>query len=298
MLATLMSGFGNCSHEQIRAALPYLNPEEKRDLAEALEAKERDEVDALCSADPLHWAQNWTKTENPKYLEMGLPFKAPFPKKTYFVPLFEVFRTAYRLLVPKTRDMVTSWAAMVWAAHQAQWYSAFAIVQSMKDVKAQELVEYAAILWLEQPEFVKARHPLDGQTQNEIRWANGGRIMCVPAGENQIRTFHPTIWICDEIAFIPEAEECWNAVHAAGTPQMIGISSAGPGWMAEQCDRHNFAEVSSPPVAPCPDPEVIPDPVQEPNKSLEQLVKEGQISPQLAEFTRRRDADQLRQNSR
>ena len=44
---------------------------------------------------------------------------------------------------------------------------------------------------------------------------------------------HPTIWICDEIAFIPEAEECWNAVHAAGTPQMIGISSADlDGWQS------------------------------------------------------------------
>jgi len=201
-------------------------------LAEALEAKERAAIDERCSRDPLHWAQEWTKTENPKYLEMGLPFKTHFPKKSYFVPLFETFRTSSRLLIPKTRDMVTSWSALVWATHQAQWRSAFSIVQSMKDTKAQELIEYAAILYREQPEFLKARHPLDGQTKNEIRWANGGRIMGVPAGENQIRTFHPTIWICDEIAFIPEAEECWSyatevlpkvgQTHSRENPSKIG----------------------------------------------------------------------------
>ena len=264
-MGTQSSGFWTYYPDKIRAALPFLSPEDKRDLADALEAKEHADIDERCSRDPLYWAQEWTKTENPKYLEMGLPFRTHFPKKSYFVPLFETFRNSPRLLIPKTRDMVTSWSALVWATHQAQWRSAFAIVQSMKDTKAQELVEYAAILWREQPEFLKARHPLNGQTKNEMRWANGGRIMGVPAGENQIRTFHPTIWICDEIAFIPEAEECWNAVHAAGTPQMIGISSAGPGWMAEQC-----ASFAGLPAAPM----VMREPPPEPVPTVEPEVKE------------------------
>lgn len=233
---------------------------------------------------------------------MGLPFKTHFPKKGYFVPLFETFRNSPRLLIPKTRDMVTSWSALVWATHQAQWRSAFAIVQSMKDTKAQELIEYAAILYREQPEFLKARHPLDGQTKNEIRWADGGRIMGVPAGENQIRTFHPTIWICDEIAFIPEAEECWNAVHAAGTPQMIGISSAGPGWMAEQCQSRVTPEAA--PVVMRPRPEPVPEPEPQPEKTLEEKLEEERqrilnpIDPALELFVQRRDEEQARRSSR
>lgn len=300
-MATLTSGFESYCPEQIRAALPFLSIEERRELADALEAKESAEIDERCSRDPLHWAQEWTKTENPKYLEMGLPFKNPFPRKGYFVPLFETFRTSRRLLCPKTRDMCTSWAAMVWATHQAQWRSAFAIVQSMKDTKAQELVEYAAILWREQPEFLKARHPLDGQTKNEMRWAkNGGRIMGVPAGENQIRTFHPTIWICDEIAFIPEAEECWNAVHAAGTPQMIGISSAGPGWMAEQCQSRVTPEAASV-IMRAPDPE--PEPEPEAEKTLDEQIEEERqrimnpVDPALALFVQRRNEQQARRSS-
>jgi hypothetical protein len=269
--------------EQIRAALPYLSPEEKRDLAEALEDKERNELDARCAADPLYWAQNWTLTENPKYLEMGLPFKHPFPKKSYFVPLFAAFRKSPRLLIPKTRDMLTSWSAMVWATHQAQWFSAFTIVQSLKDVKSQELVEYAAILYRNQPEWMKARHPLAGENANERQYENGGRIFGVPAGENQIRTFHPTLYICDEIAFIPEAEACWNTVHAAGTPQMIGISSAGPGWMSEQCEGPRASTPAPVVMRPVPsEPEPIPEPEPQPEKSPEEQHEaeiQGIINP-------------------
>jgi hypothetical protein len=149
-------------------------------------------------------------------------------------------------------------------------------VQSLKDTKSQELVEYAAVFYREQPEFLKKRYPLLNQTQNEITWANGGRIMGVPAGENQIRTFHPTCYICDEIAFIPEAEACWNAVHAAGTPQMIGISSAGPGWMADQCAGPR-ASTAAPEIMHEPgQPDLIPnpEPAPQPEKSVEEQLKE------------------------
>jgi hypothetical protein len=300
MLATLNSGFESCSIEQIRAALPYLSPEEKRDLAEALEAKEHDELDSRCmemvasfDAGPLYWASQHTRTENPKWMEMGLPFKEHFPRKSYFVPLFDFFLKTRRGLVPKTRDMMTSLSAMLWATHQAQWHSGFTIVQSLKDTKSQELVEYAAVFYREQPEFLKKRYPLLHHTQNEITWANGGRIMGVPAGENQIRTFHPTCYICDEIAFIPEAEACWNAVHAAGTPQMFGISSAGPGWMAEQC--HSCAiSTESTTVVPLPRP--IPVAVEDTGpargktyeEQMQEVLSHAFDDPQKIEFSRRR----------
>jgi hypothetical protein len=40
----------------------------------------------------------------------------------------------------------------------------------------------------------------------------------------------------DEAAYLPEAEECFNAAHPV-TVQVIAISAAAPGWFAEQCDR-------------------------------------------------------------
>ena len=69
---------------------------------------------------------------------------APFPRKSYFSVLFDEFRKSRLLFIPKSRDMMTSRSALVWATHQAQWRGAFAIVQTMKEAKAEELVEYAA----------------------------------------------------------------------------------------------------------------------------------------------------------
>jgi hypothetical protein len=61
----------------------------------------------------LHSLTTLTQTENPQYEEQGLPFKSPFPKKSYFVPLFAEFLAKPKLLyIPKSRTMMTSWAAM------------------------------------------------------------------------------------------------------------------------------------------------------------------------------------------
>src|SRR6266446_5590794 len=72
-----------------------------------------------CRRDPLYWAQNWTQTENPHYLQQGLEFRAHFPKKDYFRPLFDALKCETRLFVPKSREMMTSWCAMVYATHAA-----------------------------------------------------------------------------------------------------------------------------------------------------------------------------------
>jgi hypothetical protein len=62
---------------------------------------------------PLYWLTRHTKTENPQYEAQGLPFKAPFPSKSYFVPLFDAFlknmATRRPLFMPKSRTMMTSW---------------------------------------------------------------------------------------------------------------------------------------------------------------------------------------------
>src|SRR6266704_6814663 len=78
-----------------------------------------------CRRDPLYWAQHWTCTENPHYEAQGLEFRAPFPQKTYFRLVFDAFAKEPKLFIPKSRDMMTSWSALIWATHQAQWKKAF-----------------------------------------------------------------------------------------------------------------------------------------------------------------------------
>jgi hypothetical protein len=194
--------------------------------------------DERCRRSPLYWAQNYTLTENPHYLEQGLEFRAAFPRKSYFAHLFAAFTAEKCLFVPKSRDMMTSWSVLVWATHQAQWKHGFAVVQTMKEDKAIELIGYADCLYRNQPDWLRARHPLKSKTSTEIAWEDGGRVLGVPAGEHQIRTYHPTIYIMDESSFLPEAEQCYNCAKASSPNiQMLAVSSAGPGWFGDECSQ-------------------------------------------------------------
>lgn len=210
------------------------NSKKQIDLSNLL-SKRWDVKNERCKRDPLYWAQNWTKTENPHYLQQGLEYRAPFPRKSYFVPLFQALAAEPRIFIPKTREMLTSWATMVWATHRAQWFKAEVIVQTDSEEKAKQLVGYAECLYRNQEPWLKSRHPLLGEaSQLSLEWADGGRVFGIPKGEHKIRMFHPTIYVMDEAAFLPEAEQCYNAASPVAK-QIIAISSAGPGWFGDQC---------------------------------------------------------------
>jgi hypothetical protein len=191
--------------------------------------------DERCKRNALYWAQNFTRTENPHYREQGLEYRARFPKKSYFEVLFAALAANPRIFVPKTREMVTSWSVMAYATHRAQWFKAEVIVQTDSEEKAKQLVSYSECLYRNQEPFLKARHPLNGEaSQLSLEWKDGGRVFGIPKGEHKIRMFHPTVYIMDEAAFLPEAEQCFNAAHPVAK-QIIAISSAGPGWFGDEC---------------------------------------------------------------
>jgi len=191
--------------------------------------------DERCKRNALYWAQNYTRTENPHYREQGLEFRERFPKKTYFDVLFKFLAEYERIFIPKTREMVTSWSTMAYATHRAQWFKAEVVVQTDSEDKAKQLVGYAECLYRNQDEFLKQRHLLAGEaSQLSIEWKDGGRVFGIPKGEHKIRMYHPTIYIMDEAAFLPEAEQCYNAAHPVAK-QIVAISSAGPGWFGDEC---------------------------------------------------------------
>lgn len=214
--------------EEAYAALPDLNEQDAIEMVECIEELESER-------DPLYWLQFCTQTENPKHEQQGLQFRAPFPQKSYFNILFAAFQKYTRLFIPKTRDMLTSWCAMGWAAHQAQWKGWDVIVQTDAEKKAAELVKYISILYTNQAPHLKVRHPLKRDPGvYEVNWRSGGRVMSIPHGADKIRMYHPTLYVIDEAAFLPEVEDCYNAAMPVAT-QIIAISSAGPGWFGDIC---------------------------------------------------------------
>src|ERR1700737_2599195 len=61
----------------------------------------------------------------------------------------------------------------------------------------------------------------------KLEFANGSRIIGIPEGADQIRSYHPRRLLMDEAAFQPEAGEAYDA--AVPVCQKIVVSSAGPG---------------------------------------------------------------------
>lgn len=187
---------------------------------------------------PLAWLSEYTATENPKYIEQRLPFKAPFPRKDYFIEVMDALLTERRLMIPKTREMMTSWEVMGYCAWKAGFQAGAQIIcQADKEQKAWGLVEYARILWRNSPAWMQERWGgITDDAKGRVKLGNGAEVIGVPSGESQIRFYHPTVLVLDEAAKLPEAEQCWNAANPVAW-QIIAISSAAPGWFANMCDE-------------------------------------------------------------
>jgi hypothetical protein len=197
----------------------------------------------LCRRSPLWWLQHHTKTRDDHWREKGTPPFAEFPSKPFFPFLFELFKTERRLFLPKSREMQLSWAVVGYAVHLCQWSpNSQVIIQSEQEKKSVDLVVgrgkpgYARVLWEQQDEFLKRLHPLtkaiEKMPEDLLSWENGSSIQAVPSGADQVRQYHPALFIMDEAAFLSEAAASYDTAEPVCS-QIIAVSSAAPGWFAE-----------------------------------------------------------------
>ena len=180
--------------------------------------RERRALDAISKpvaewdAGPMYWFTGFTKTEDSHALAKGTPFKAPFPKKEMYRIATQYFLAERVLLVPKSREIGASWLFCALVTWYAIFHNAFWIVQSGKQSKSEELISYCRILYSNQEAFLQKRNPVTTDNSLELRFQNGGRILGVAAGVDQVRTFHPFGVLFDEAAFIEGFAESFDAV--------------------------------------------------------------------------------------
>lgn len=232
-----------------------------------LELQRRD-IDANCRkwivshrSGPMYWLRNWTKTENYHWREQGLPPVAPFPYKPYQLSLKEwekrlkllpfeheftpqdppdyldvvagfLLKEA-ELYIPKTREMMTSWLVVGFITWFCQFYEKIEwLSQSEKDDKAQGLIRYANILYSNQEEWMKLRHPLkrgDEGTAHSIEWAHSSRFVALPQGPRQLASYHPYGYFNDETAHQAAAQATIDFAKPA-VKQIVCVSSVAPSW--------------------------------------------------------------------
>jgi hypothetical protein len=216
---------------------PTSNKSQQEKVAPVVDPIEKERVERLVG-DPLCWLQQSTQTKDSHWREAGAhsPYRS-FPDKPYFRPLVEAFQNEPVMFVEKSRDMMLSWLFVGLFTHKAMTTPGIEVLfQSQKEDKAFELVDYARTLYEQQDEKLRELHPLakGRQSGGEIEFANGSRIIGIPGGGDQVRSYHPWGLLQDEAAFMPEAGKAYD--HAVPVCQkIVVVSSAGPGWFSEQC---------------------------------------------------------------
>jgi hypothetical protein len=204
-------------------------------------------VNELCKRRPLYWLQNWTKTFDEHWKEKGCTPYNFFPRLPYFEWLFSLFQSERRLFVPKSREMMTSWCVIAYAVWLCQWNErTHVIVQAQREGKVIDLVAgkqtagYARTLYEQQPPFLRGMHPMTKPSEEmpglELAWENGSRLQGVPKGADQLRQYHPTLVIFDEAAHLDEFQSAYGNADLVST-QVIAVSSAGPSWFGDVCER-------------------------------------------------------------
>jgi hypothetical protein len=238
------------------STLAGLGDEELASIDRLLKEEQYDRIDARCAlanldekgwartdSGPLYWLQNHTKTIDDHAVAKGTPSKAPFPRKSYFQvlmaellhPVMNPSTDCYTTLFPKSRELMTSWTICGYLSWLCQYRpGTTGVVQTLKETKAAELIRYVSVLQENQEPLLQERHRVSRSVALEIEWENGSRLFGIPGGEHQIRMFHPFVAVFDEMAFMEDAEACFNAVRPVAK-QIVGVSSAHPGWMADQC---------------------------------------------------------------
>jgi len=195
-------------------------------------------INELCRRDPLYWLTNWTRTRDDHWREKGTEPFAKFPDLPYMPFTFELLRTKRRLFIPKSRDMMISWAVIGFLVWTAQWYGpAHIMIQTQKEDKAKDLVSgidvpgYVRTLYEQQDDFLKILHPTPRPPKDMsslvFTWTNGSKIEGVPAGAEQIRQYHPAIVFFDEAAFLDDFLGSYGAAEPVAS-QIIAVSSAAP----------------------------------------------------------------------
>lgn len=197
---------------------------------------------------PLWWLWHCTETFDNHWLDKGLSGPhSPFPGLPYFKWLFARMLTEPVVFFPKSREMMLSWAVIGYCTWFCQMFpSSLVLVQSQKLDKSSELVKgkeppgYAYALYDRQDPWLKARYPLAMRPEDlpadKLVWRNGSAIQAIGRGADQVRLYHPTIYVVDEAAFMEEAAASFGAATPVAK-QMLIISSAGPGWFGDVCSE-------------------------------------------------------------
>jgi len=88
-------------------------------------------IEEKCRRHPLYWLQNWTRTFDEHWKDKGCePYRRfPSSKRLPYMPwIFQCFETEQLLFIPKSRQMMLSWAVIGYAVWLCQFFDRTRVV--------------------------------------------------------------------------------------------------------------------------------------------------------------------------
>jgi len=169
---------------------------------------------------PFIWVTKYTKTRNEHWVEENRPEPYEhFPPYEYFQDIFDLIDVRRVNFFEKSRDLMISWACVAYLTfHAMKIPSRGVLMQTQKEDKVIQLIEYAKCLYRTQPQWLQEAFPLSKPVENqpdlELKFRNGSYLAGIPGGADQIRSFHPWAYLNDESYFQPKGGEPYNQALA------------------------------------------------------------------------------------
>jgi phage FluMu gp28-like protein len=164
-----------------------------------------------------------------------------FPDLDYLRIVCEQWQENKLLAVPKSRRMMLTWVMLALHLHLALFTPNSAIfIQSKKYLDACYLLSSARLMFMyyNLPEWLKEFGlPTVAVKEGLLKFSNGSMIKAIAQGADQLRQYTATAVMCDEIAFMEQAESTWTALRPVlqGGGRCTMISSVNPGFFERIC---------------------------------------------------------------
>src|SRR6266446_2702743 len=190
---------------------------------------------AAYKADPWLFLKEQVRTEDPHDRKNLIK---SFPEEPYLEHFVKTWHRERRLLIPKSRRMLISWACIavhVWLLlfHDRE-YIFFAARKEGRDESqgSLELVKRAKFII----NHLSSYKPKTDQYRGRIVCNDThSEIVAVAEGENQMRQLTATAIFADEMAFWEHARQTYTAAQPTieNSGRFTGVSTASPGFFAD-----------------------------------------------------------------